>query len=615
MFVPAVKKLLLLALSALLMAEPLAADAANLNGAFGNLLSSTGGAVSVNQPGYYQSGARGSFSAGGLDMRLPSATAAPTLFSFSPPSISAGCSGVSAFFGGFSFISGQQFEQLLKSIASGAALGMVSMLALKVLCPQCQAVVQALQTMSQDAAKLAINSCELGRKMASRFLDGNSSQSPAAATCNSTSASSGIASDFMEGMTTACQTTQKATALLQSTMNSVTGPGQATLNGQTGMGNVTWPRLSAFDGPSTTTSGASTISNYDRKLLLLNVLGADLYTGPPGVRVSCQIAPGNGSTAWLTPVDSTSGAASRTPTPSTSASSASAPASSGSAPASNPATSSSPASSSSTKPGHVYCPPRLDPGKLFGLFMCGWPGTYKGPIDQTLTNYCATYQTGWTPAPLTAPASSASNTAASTALGSLASTLVYSCSDPDTCDVMPLTDLRNIVSGEGFIFQVNDVLMQGVRAVENNTPMPAQTLQLMQAAPFPLYQAINAAAVYPAAGQDLIETMSFMVAQQIAEAMFDKMLQQSGGDGTVPQGVLSRKTTEQILAAIRAMQHANQARQDLIANNFVLQKGLTEQIRQINQAIQQSTLSPSLLNNVQYGQTLYDAVTPQGKAP
>jgi len=165
------KKILCLVLAVTTAIAPLSANAVDLGKAFDNLIG-PGVGVTVNQPGRYQSGARNSFSGGGVEVRVPRATNVPQLFSISPPRIEAGCNGISAHFGGFSFISGKEFEALLKQIASGAALGFVTSLVMKTLCPPCEAIVQELKTAAQFAANLAKNSCQFGAKLGREFLAG-----------------------------------------------------------------------------------------------------------------------------------------------------------------------------------------------------------------------------------------------------------------------------------------------------------------------------------------------------------------------------------------------------------------------------------------------------------
>ncbi|WP_018234208.1 conjugal transfer protein TraH [Thioalkalivibrio thiocyanodenitrificans] len=157
---------------------------AQLGSAFGSLLQ--GANVSTQNPGSYQSQARNSFVLGGAGVRFPSSNV--QLFSITPPNVSAGCGGIDMFFGGLSFINAEQFQQLIRDIGQ-ATLGYVVMLALKQLCPQCEAVIQALQRAAAMANAMAVDSCQVGQSIARRMMgdpmgdDNVSSQAGVEAIC------------------------------------------------------------------------------------------------------------------------------------------------------------------------------------------------------------------------------------------------------------------------------------------------------------------------------------------------------------------------------------------------------------------------------------------------
>lgn len=143
------------------------ARAADLNSAFNGLLS--GASANIQEPGQYSAQARGLFTMGGASVRFPRSRV--QLFSITPPTLSAGCGGIDAFLGGLGYISGEQFQALVRNIGQ-AALGYVVMLALKQLCPQCESVIAALQSAAQKAAKLMMDSCAAGEALAHWAADG-----------------------------------------------------------------------------------------------------------------------------------------------------------------------------------------------------------------------------------------------------------------------------------------------------------------------------------------------------------------------------------------------------------------------------------------------------------
>jgi hypothetical protein len=551
------KKILTFFLALFVAAQPLVAAAGDLDAAFGNLLG-PGAAVAVNNPGHYQSGARNSFVAGGLEMRVPHASSSPQLFSVTPPNVTAGCNGISAHFGGFSFISGQEFEQMLKSIASGAALGFVSMMVMKTMCPPCEAVVQFLKTAAQQAARLSKDSCQWGQELAQKYMAGDSSGGDPISVCGTTISGSGTSSDFLKATNEGCKSVVSAVDALKgensATASSPDGKALLQCETQAGSGNATWRRLSAFDASGTTTAEKGTDA-YKRKLLLLNLLGAELGQDGSDSEVSYET---EGGTITL-----------------------------------------------GEKKPHDYATPRLSPENAVALFMCGTPGaattTSTGAAQSRVAEYCASFY-----------ANKTSGATTGGALSDLSATKVYACDDEAaTCQVLKLKDANTVLAGgTGFLVNVNSLLQQGVDAVRTNNKMPDDVIRLMQVAPYPLYQAINAAAVYPAAADDLIDSMSILVAEQAAVAYLDDALRLPGGPNAAGKGCLSQPQAEQILKAVGTMRAANKSRKVEIGQNITMQEALTEQIRQINLTIQKQVMTQDMLATGRYAQSVNNALAP-----
>lgn len=86
------------------------------------------------------------------------------LVSFTPPSFKAGCQGIDAFTGAFSFISKDALVNMLRNIAS-AAIPYAFNVALSALCKDCQAHMAWLQKLAQDMNQANINSCEAAKKL------------------------------------------------------------------------------------------------------------------------------------------------------------------------------------------------------------------------------------------------------------------------------------------------------------------------------------------------------------------------------------------------------------------------------------------------------------------
>jgi conjugative transfer pilus assembly protein TraH len=104
---------------------------------------------------------------GSLFMRVPQKNY--QLYSFSPPSISAGCGGIDIFTGSFSFINKDQFVAMMRNIGQ-AAVGHAFLLALKSMAPEVAEVMQYLQRTAQEANGNTINACKEGEKLAGSLM-------------------------------------------------------------------------------------------------------------------------------------------------------------------------------------------------------------------------------------------------------------------------------------------------------------------------------------------------------------------------------------------------------------------------------------------------------------
>lgn len=115
----------------------------------GALTSSAGG-------GSHQGQSMNMYTGGSFVMRVPQKNY--QLLDFRPPQLTAGCGGIDAFAGSFSFINKDAFVAMLKNIGQ-AAIGQAFMLALKSLAPEVAEVMQYLQQVAQSANGLTVNSC------------------------------------------------------------------------------------------------------------------------------------------------------------------------------------------------------------------------------------------------------------------------------------------------------------------------------------------------------------------------------------------------------------------------------------------------------------------------
>ena len=113
--------------------------------------------VNVTGPEAYKGQSAGYYTGGSLVMRESSKQISPMHVSL--PKISAGCGGIDAYTGGLSFISGNEFKDMLKSIANGST-GYAVQLALESLSPMMASVSSKLKTVADEVNRFNINSCE-----------------------------------------------------------------------------------------------------------------------------------------------------------------------------------------------------------------------------------------------------------------------------------------------------------------------------------------------------------------------------------------------------------------------------------------------------------------------
>ena len=530
------------------------ANSFDVGGAFSRL-TGKGANMSVNSPGYYQAGARNVFVGGGVEIRVPNTSITPpNLITITPPRITAGCNGISAHMGGFSFISGEEFEMLLKSIASGVAMGFVSMISLNWLCPPCADVVKFLQGLAQKAAELAKNSCQIGQNLAKSLMSswsggssGGSGSSEMQNVCGAEVASSGMFSDMLSGIGKGCKTVKDTLDKLSATDDKtcsdkgLTGQACADFKAakqcERGEGNVTWRRLAFLDtgdiaSPTPTEAGNNA---YYRKLMYMNLLGVVLAPSSSGVQPSCETVDNTTKTVTV----------------------------------------------DASQAGTVMCPRTIVDGRqLMTMLMCGsgTAGVYSS--NPEVQSYC-------------------SETMKSTGGDIAAETKVYTCADKEFCNTVKIDSFSSVFNNGQYTGLLEDTLttlQKGVAAVRSNTAMPPEVIKLMQVAPYPLYQAINSAAVYPATASDLLNGLGTMVAEQTAISILNQGLRQNASGSSKPNCVTPEQA-QQIFEQIGSIRAFQRERTTLIAQSLTAQNLLSEQIRQINTAIQREVLSADQLSN------------------
>lgn len=112
--------------------------------------------VNVSNAGAFHDQAAGYYTGGGMMVRQKNRAYQP--MTISPPSFNAGCSGIDAYFGGISFMNGEQLGNLLRQMGTQAGTYALQ-LALKTMAPQIENLLSQLRKMALDFNSLMIGDC------------------------------------------------------------------------------------------------------------------------------------------------------------------------------------------------------------------------------------------------------------------------------------------------------------------------------------------------------------------------------------------------------------------------------------------------------------------------
>lgn len=513
------------------------AHATDLDSSFNTLMTYT-------TPGTYSTSTRTAFTGGGIDVRFPRATSTMSLLSINPPTLpSAGCNGISAHFGGFSFVSGKQIEQLIKNIGQNA-VGMVVSVVIKTLCPICDAVIQAMTKLAQDAARMSVNSCEIGSSIAASLMGttGRGSQETVKNMCSDDmSVANNVSEDSLSairGVNSACGNLQNAMKWMGDKMRPTNPDGSpkaecitiecSKMKTENLFGNLTWNDLNELYGKINSDTSDDEKRN---RVLLLNAIGTEIRSDVD--------AAGTGEYPQYTLV------------------------------------------------------PQISGKDMFDLFMCGVPGSFApGAAGSTATyavsmKYCAKFfDSGNAQAALPYPVMDCSHDWAA-------------CNPPKS---VPLASAKMLV-GKGYLPQTEQILFEAVEAVRTNQgPFSPQFMAMVDQLPFPIYQAVNAAAVYPASARDLVATMSVLVAESMVSAKLEEILRPQGRNRN--KAMISQRTVDRVVAFLENLQKSHVEQRASFGRLMTMQEAAVQSIRQVNLAIQKQVLTPQLLGNQKYGEAV-----------
>lgn len=150
--------------------------------------------MNVTSSGAYMGARRGAVSFGRV--RIANNISSPTLVTFTPPGIKAGCGGIDMWGGSFSFISGKQLEALGKNIASNA-MGYAFELALSNF-PDGKNAIQTMRNIVNAINKMSLDSCTAARNIVDAVTGRNNKANTDAGLIG---AGDGTFSDFLASIT------------------------------------------------------------------------------------------------------------------------------------------------------------------------------------------------------------------------------------------------------------------------------------------------------------------------------------------------------------------------------------------------------------------------------
>ena len=123
---------------------------------------SLGGQVNQTAPGAFQDQAAGYYTGGGYVLRQNNSVIQP--INISLPQLGAGCNNLDLYFGSFSYLQGEQLNQLLRQIGTGVPTYALQ-LAMKTMAPQIENLLSQLRKSVQDMNAMMVNSCQASHQI------------------------------------------------------------------------------------------------------------------------------------------------------------------------------------------------------------------------------------------------------------------------------------------------------------------------------------------------------------------------------------------------------------------------------------------------------------------
>lgn len=152
--------------------------------------------INVTPGAVYETQAAGVIAGPSMYTRSQISTIRPLVID--PPRLKAGCAGIDAYMGSFSFINKEALINMMRNIASNA-LPYAFKMAIGTLCPKCDNLMSELQKIADEMNKFNINSCKAAQGLVRSVLSPEDSGALFSSNWgNLIGAAKGIASDFNE---------------------------------------------------------------------------------------------------------------------------------------------------------------------------------------------------------------------------------------------------------------------------------------------------------------------------------------------------------------------------------------------------------------------------------
>lgn len=289
------RRALALTLAGLIAVMPTAASATAIDTMLQGMYTAAG------QPQFAQTARMNTLSGGYIAVRNNIQTF--NIFAVVPPNFSAGCGGIDAYFGTFSFINSHQLEAMIKAIGQNA-IPFLFLSAIKSMCGSCYTILSQMQAMAQKMNNTALNSCEIDRGIFTSNNDPVTLSTAADNLFSKLGSVSGTVGDWFSGLFGSGNPSNTSTpgATGQNNLNAAQAASGSTVPAPTVtqvsvIGNNTWKGIVNNNVVSYLSGGTTNGANSAQ--ILMSVIGTtDVELGGgTGTPVASASAAGNSSSS------------------------------------------------------------------------------------------------------------------------------------------------------------------------------------------------------------------------------------------------------------------------------------------------------------------------------